>query len=132
MIVDTSAIMALLLNEPEHVEFAHAMAVARTRRLSAGSWIELAAVLSRHPHGDKLGTSLDDIIRDTYVTIEAVTVEQARIGHAAYREYGRGSKHAADLNFGDCFAYALAKSTGLPLLTLDADFRKSDIAVLSP
>jgi len=119
--------MALLLNEPEHVEFAHAMAVARTRRLSAGSWIELAAVLSRHPHGDKLGTSLDDMMRDTYVTIEAVTVEQARIGHAAYREYGRGSKHAADLNFGDCFAYALAKATGEPLLFKGNDFSHTDV-----
>ncbi len=127
MIVDSSAIMALLLEEPEQASFTHAMTNATVRKLSAGNWIELGAVLSRHPARDKITATLDTIMRDVAITIEPVTVEQAAIGHAAYRKFGRGTGHKAAFNFGDCFAYALAKATGEPLLFKSDDFSQTDI-----
>ena len=71
---------------------------------------------------------LDDLLRVAQVTIEAVTVEQARIAREAYRDFGRGSGHRAKLNFGDCFAYALARATGEPLVFQGRDFSYTDIA----
>ena len=98
---------------------------ARVRRLSAGTWIELAAVIGRR----KLTTfeHLAAVVDDLQLLLEAVTAEQARIGHEAYRVYGLGSAHPARLNFGDCFAYALAKATGEPLLFKGDDFIHTDI-----
>lgn len=74
-----------------------------------------------------LEAEFDAFIRTTILTIEPVTVAQAQIGHDAYKFYGHGSGHVADLNFGDCFAYALAKETGEPLLFKGDDFTHTDI-----
>ena len=124
MIVDSSAIMAIVLREPEHPIFLRLMANAPVRRLSAGTWIELAAVAV----GGKLMATdwLDRALAEYELIIEPVTAEQALIGHAAYRRYGVGSGHRARLNFGDCFAYALAKATGEPLLFKGDDFTHTD------
>ena len=125
MIVDSSAIMALLLNEPEQELFNRLLITATARRMSAGTWIELAAVTTRR--SDDLSTALNRIMANFRITIEPVSVEQAEIGHQAYRKYGIGTTDPAKLNFGDCFSYALAKAIGEPLLFKGTDFSKTDI-----
>lgn len=125
MIVDTSAIMAIALLEPEADTFVTRLAAAAAPRMSAGSWIELSVVvLRRHP--DKANV-VEQILRRVGVTIAAVTVEQGQIGREAYARFGQASGHPARLNFGDCFAYALAKATGEPLLFKGDDFVHTDI-----
>lgn len=127
MIVDTSALVAILAAEPDHERLVLALETAGWRSMSAGSWIELGAVLTRR-FGGAMIDDLDNLMSELRVAIEPVTVEQAHIGRAAYQRYGRGSGHAADLNFGDCFSYALAKATGRPLLFKGDDFARTDIA----
>lgn len=126
MIVDTSALMAILIVEPDARRFAEAMARGEPLRMSAGSWIELTAVLVRR-FPDLATTEPEHLIQKLGIEIVPVTIEQARIGQAAYRTYGRGTEHPAALNFGDCFAYALAKATGEPLLFKGNDFAQTDI-----
>ena len=126
MIVDTSAIIAILRNEPEARSFLEAMSAATSLRMSAGSWLELTVAITRG--GDaRIGEAADALLARFDVGIEAVTREIASIGNDAYRKYGRGTRHAADLNFGDCFAYALAKATNEPLLFKGNDFAGTDI-----
>lgn len=128
MIVDTSAIIAIVTGEPEGPGFAERIAAADTCSISAGSRIEATVVLVRRfPH--VAAEKLDDLLRDANIAVAPVTAEQAAIGVAAYRRYGRGSQHDADLNFGDCFAYALSKATGEPLLFKGDDFARTDVAV---
>jgi ribonuclease VapC len=74
-----------------------------------------------------LGAKLDAFILDAEIAIEPVTVEQARIARQAYRDYGRGSGHAANLNFGDCFSYALARAKRQPILFKGDDFGHTDL-----
>jgi len=121
MIVDTSALIAILRDEPEAREFAIAIAEADRRRISAANYLETAMVIdgSRDPIASR---RFDDLVREAEIGIEPVTAEQARVAREAYRDFGRGSGHAARLNFGDCFAYALAKTTGEPLLFKGDDF----------
>ena len=126
MIVDTSAIIAILRDEPEARSFLEAMATATSLRMSAGSWLELTVVTTRG--GDaRIGEAADILLERFDIRIEAVTREIAAIANDGYRKYGRGTRHAADLNFGDCFAYALAKATGEPLLFKGNDFARTDI-----
>jgi len=125
MIVDTSAVMAILLGEPDTRKFATAMIDAPNCTISAGSWIELSAVLTRGRHD--LDAALNDLVVRSQLKIAPVTVDQARIGHDAYRTYGRGSGHSARLNFGDCFAYALARASGESLLFKGEDFARTDV-----
>src|SRR5208337_1360196 len=115
MILDTSAIIAILRDEPEATQFARAIAEAEHRRISAVNYVEAAAVIdaSRDPVASR---RFDDLLREAAVTIEAVTKAQARIAREAYRDFGRGSGHPARLNFGDCFSYALAKALAEPML----------------
>lgn len=127
MIVDTSAIVAILRDEPDAESFAGAIAVARTRRISAVSYVEAAAVIdgSRDPIASR---QFDNFFRESSFIVEAVTFEQARIAREAYKDFGKGSGHAAQLNFGDCFAYALAKAMGEPILFKGQDFKYTDLA----
>lgn len=125
MIVDTSAIIAILLGEPEKSAFFDKLVDAPALLVSAGSWVELAAVQVR---GNRdFQRALDDLFEAAGLEIAPVSVTQARIAHDAYRSYGIGSSHRARLNFGDCFAYALAKETGEPLLFKGDDFSHTDI-----
>jgi ribonuclease VapC len=126
MIIDTSALLAILRDEPEAPSCARAIAEAATRRISAASFLEAAIVTdaSRDPIA---GRRLDDLLRVGGIAIESVTEEQARLGREAYRDFGKGSGHPAQLNFGDCFAYALAKVTGEPLLFKGGDFAQTDV-----
>lgn len=126
MIVDTSALIAILRDEPDAMIYARAIAGAAIRRLSAANYVETAAVIdaSRDPVASR---RFDDLLREAEFVIEPVTARQARIAREAYRDYGRGSGHPAKLNFGDCFAYALARESGEPLLFKGEDFARTDI-----
>jgi ribonuclease VapC len=128
MIVDTSALVAILRDEPEARRFAVALANAEQRRISAANLLEAALVIdgSRDPVASRL---LDDLVRESRIHIETVTEEQMRIAREAYRDFGRGSGHVAALNFGDCFAYALARTSGEPLLFKGRDFTHTGIPV---
>jgi ribonuclease VapC len=126
VIVDSSALVAILRREPEVVEFTLVLREASHRRISAANFLEASIVVdgSRKPI---LSRQFDDFLRDWDFIIEPVTAEQARIAREAYRDFGKGSGHAAQLNFGDCFAYALAKAKAEPLLFKGDDFRHTDV-----
>lgn len=127
MIIDTSALIAILRDEPEAETCAKAIAGAATRRVSAVSYVEAGIVIdaSKSPVASR---RFDDLFREAKLMIEPVTEEQARIARDAYRDFGKGSKHRAGLNFGDCFAYALAKTRGESLLFKGQDFRHTDLS----
>jgi ribonuclease VapC len=126
MILDTSAVIAILRNEPDAAQFASAIEAASQRRMSAVNYVEAAAVIdgSRDPIASR---RFDELVREAGVSVEAVTVRQAQIARGAYRDFGKGSGHPARLNFGDCFAYALAKDSSEPLLFKGNDFPHTDI-----
>jgi ribonuclease VapC len=125
MIVDSSAVVAILSFESDARELANAIEEAPERRMSVVSYVESAIVLDsrRNP---ALSRRLDDFIREAELRLEPVSVQQAKLAREAYRDYGKG-RHRAGLNFGDCFAYALAKEKGEPLLFKGDDFRKTDV-----
>lgn len=125
MIVDSSVIVAILSGEPEAQSFADAIAGAPSREISALNYVEVAVVIDSRDD-PVFSRKIDDLLRDAQVGIEPVTVEQARIARAAYRDFGKG-RHRAGLNFGDCFAYALAKDKGEPLLFQGDDFSRTDV-----
>ena len=127
MIVDSSALLAILRAEPEALRYARAIENTASRRISAANFLETAIVIdgSRDPIASR---RFDELIHAAGIAVEPVTPEQARIAREAYRDFGKGSGHPAQLNFGDCFAYALAKATGEPLLFKGDDFRHTDIA----
>ncbi len=126
MIIDTSALVAILRAEPEAEICARAIESAAERRVSAVNFVEAAVVIdgSRDPIASR---RFDDLLRAARVHIEPVTESQARIARDAYRDFGKGSGHPARLNFGDCFAYALMKATGEPLLFIGTDFTHTDV-----
>jgi ribonuclease VapC len=126
VIIDTSALVAILRAETDAVEMAHAIEKAQNRRISAANWLETAVVIdaSRDPVASR---RLDELVQTAELHIEPVTHDQARIARDAYRDFGKGSGHKAGLNFGDCFAYALAKSAGEALLFKGNDFGYTDI-----
>jgi ribonuclease VapC len=124
MVVDTSVLIAILLQDEDAQIYADAIAGAGTAALSAASYVELAIVsLSRGVRGR---AELEATLADAGIEIIAVTLDQARIAVGAYERYGKG-RHAASLNFGDCLAYALAKSRGEPLLFKGGDFTLTDV-----
>lgn len=127
MIVDTSALVAIITAEPERAAFLDAISGAEEVAMSAASYLELAAVVdSRHdPVASRL---VDDLVTALGIEVLPLTAEQAAIGRAAYRDFGRGSGHPARLNLGDCFSYALARDTGRPLLFKGDDFSHTDLS----
>jgi ribonuclease VapC len=131
VIIDTSALIAILRDEADAAIYARAIEGERTRRLSAANFLEVAIVIdgSRDPVASR---RVDDVIAAGGIVIEPVTERQVRIGRDAYRDFGKGSGHPAQLNFGDCFAYALAKDAGEPLLFKGDDFRLTDITPALP
>lgn len=129
MVIDTSALVAILRAEDDAAAFVHAIEQDAVRRLSAASYVELGAVIdgSRDPVASR---RVDELLGAMKVTIEPVSAEQARLARAAYADFGRGSGHRAALNYGDCFAYALARACDEPLLCKGDDFAHTDIAVV--
>ena len=126
MIVDTSAIVAMLQLEPEATAMLRLLSVRHDSIMSAGTYLETGIVIdgAKDP---KASANFDALIRDLRIAVEPVTAEHARLARQAYRDFGKGSGHPAKLNFGDCFAYALAAVTGEPLLYKGDDFAKTDI-----
>jgi ribonuclease VapC len=126
MIVDSSAIIALLKREPEWREFSKALDMSAFSRISAAIYLESSIVVDgwKDP---VLSRQLDELIERFNITIEPVTAEQARIARQAYRDFGKGSGHAANLNFGDCFSYALAREKREPILFKGEDFGFTDL-----
>ncbi|QOR71848.1 type II toxin-antitoxin system VapC family toxin [Ruania alkalisoli] len=131
MIVDTSAIVAILQGEEEESAFREALVAAEHAYLSAANYLELAIVTDRI--GDPvLGRRLDEVLDTLDITVVDVTAEDAKTARQAARDYGRGSGHPARLNFGDCFSYALAARTGEPLLFKGDDFSRTDLRPAAP
>jgi len=128
MIVDTSALMAILLDEGDAQQYAAALAKAGPCRLSAATFVEAAVVIEVHSKGGGGGRQLDALLRRAGISIEPVTAQQAQIARQAYLDFGKGRHPApAGLNFGDCFAYALAQATGEALLFKGHDFSQTDV-----
>lgn len=126
MIVDTSALLAILLNEPERTAFEETIASAAAPRMSAASYLEAGIVIDSRGNPVQ-SRMLDGLLAGADIAIAPVTAEQAAIAREAYRDFGRGSGHAAGLNFGDCFSYALAKASSEPLLFKGEDFIHTDV-----
>jgi ribonuclease VapC len=131
MILDTSAIVAILRAEPDWRRFASAIDKADRSFISAGTYIEIGVVLERLKLS-AVNRDVDRFLEEFNISVEPVTVDQARIAREAYRDYGRGSGHRACLNFGDCFSYALARATREPILFKGDDFIHTDLRSAIP
>jgi len=129
MIIDSSALVAVVRGEPGADRFFLVLSDRREpKRMSAANWIEAAIVIdgSRNPVASR---RFDEAVAEAGIVLEPVTPRQAEIARAAYRDFGKGSGHPAGLNFGDCFAYALAKALREPLLFKGDDFSHTDVAI---
>lgn len=125
MVIDTSALIAILLGEPEGDSFAEAIATSMTRLVSAASALEAAIVIEvrKGPAG---GRELDLLLHRAQVDVVPFTEAQFEVARSAWRQYGKGN-HPASLNLGDCFAYALSRTSGEPLLFKGEDFVRTDV-----
>jgi ribonuclease VapC len=123
MVIDTSALMAILLREPEAERLTHAILMAERRLLSAATLLEAGIVVLAHT-GDDGARDLDLLVARLRLEIVPVTEEQAMLARRAYQRFGKGRGHPARLNFGDCFSFALARVTGEPLLFKGDDFSR--------
>ena len=126
MIIDSSAIVAILGKELDWLFLSEKLNSAVCARLSAASYLETSIVLDNR-RKPVLGAALDELIETAKIVIEPVTVEQVKIARQAYRDYGKGSGHPAGLNFGDCFSYALAREKREPILYKGDDFLHTDL-----
>jgi ribonuclease VapC len=124
MVIDTSALVAILTNEPERRALVEAIAGATVRLISAATVLEAGIVLEAR-RGEHAGRELDLFLHRGKCQVVPVDAEQVEIARAAYRRYGKG-RHAAGLNFGDCLSYALAKARGETLLFTGEGFTKTD------
>ena len=131
MIIDTSALLAILRAEPDALEYAQGLAGASIRRISAVNYMEAAAVIDAG-HDPVASRRFDELLREAQCVVEPVTEAQARLAREAYRDFGRETSHPAKLNFGDCFAYALAKAINEPLLFKRKDFKYTDVTPAIP
>jgi ribonuclease VapC len=126
MVIDTSAIVAILFGEPEAAIFAEAIERDAVRLVSAASVLE-AAIVVESELGDPGARELDLLLYQAGITISPFSPEHLAAARHAFRAFGKG-RHAAALNIGDCFSYALSKSTGEPLLFKGEDFPRTDVA----
>ena len=129
MVIDTSALVAVLRREPGAERLAAALVADPVRRLSAASLVEAAIVMCGRygEHGER---ELDLFVQRLYIDVVAVTAEHAEHARDAFRRFGKG-RHPAGLNFGDCFAYALAVALAEPLLFVGDDFARTDVRVVA-
>jgi ribonuclease VapC len=125
MVIDTSALVAIFLAEPERRRFLDLIIEAGTRLVSAANALETGIVLEAR-RGEAAGREFDLFVVRANLQVVPVDGEQVEIARSAWRKYGKG-RHPAGLNFGDCFAYALAKSSGESLLAKGTDFGATDI-----
>ncbi|MBV9571061.1 MAG: type II toxin-antitoxin system VapC family toxin [Alphaproteobacteria bacterium] len=126
MIVDSSAVVAILRSEPETDAFIRAIGEAGAPSISVATFFETAIVIDSR-NDPVASRELDKFVKDANMNMVSVDERQARIARAAYRDFGKGSGHPARLNFGDCFAYALAKVLDKPLLYMGTDFSNTDV-----
>ena len=129
IVVDSSALMAIALREPSIEAIERILRPIQDPLVSAATWLETSIVIDgrREP---SLSRRWDDLSQQLQLLVVDVTERQARIARDAYRDFGKGSGHPAGLNFGDCFAYALARERRLALLAVGDDFRHTDIELL--
>ncbi len=127
MIVDTSAVLAILFHESDAERYARAITMASPRRMSVATLLETTIVLESRS-GAAAGHELDAFLEEAAIELEPVTPAHAQAARRAWRRFGKGN-HPAGLNFGDCFAYALAEATREPLLFKGQDFELTDIEV---
>ena len=125
MILDTSALLAVLFGEKDAEAYAQAISQAEICRISATTFVEVSIVVESQT-GDAGSRQWDSFFRTAGINIEPVTEEHAHAARQAWSDFGKG-RHAAGLNFGDCFSYALAKVSGEPLLFKGQDFRKTGV-----
>jgi ribonuclease VapC len=125
MIVDSSALLAVILNEEDEPKYSAALIDAPVLRMSAANWVE-AAILVDSYKNPSAAVRFEDLFDVLQLRVESVTIDDACRARAAYADYG-GGHHPARLNYGDCFAYALAKRCGEPLLFKGNDFARTDI-----
>ncbi len=130
MVLDTSALLAILQDEPERRSFNEAIEGAESRRLSVANLVEISIVLEAR-FGAEGSRALDQFIDRAAIEPVPVDLAQSNAARAAFARYGKG-RHAAGLNFGDCFAYALATVLGEPLLFKGGDFSKTDVQTWAP
>lgn len=126
MIIDSSALVAIINLEPDGRLYEQAIASSPVCRISAATYLEASIVIDR-ARDPLVSRRLDELLASAAITIEPVTAVQARLAREAYRDFGKGSGHAAGLNYGDCFAYALARELDEPLLFKGDDFGHTDI-----
>ena len=129
MVIDTSAIVAILGMEPESSRLAQAMEADPSRLISAATMVE-AGIVVESRYGAAGGRELDLLVAKAGFSVEAVTAEQSDVAREAWRRFGKG-RHSASLNFGDCFSYALAKISGEPLLFKGNDFSYTDVSIVA-
>jgi ribonuclease VapC len=127
MVVDTSALVAVLEDEPEAPRLVAALDAADDIRVSAATVVETGIVIEAR-RGELGGREFDLLLQRLQADVVSVTADHAALARDAYRRFGKG-RHPAGLNFGDCFAYALAAALGEPLLFVGQDFASSDIVV---
>ncbi len=130
MVVDTSALLAILQDEPERRTFNEAIEAAESRLMSVANFVEVSIVIESR-HGAEGLRDLDLFIARAGIDLVAVDVEQAQAARHAFTRFGKG-RHPAGLNFGDCFAYALTKVLGEPLLYKGSDFSQTDVTAFGP
>jgi ribonuclease VapC len=128
MVIDTSAVLALLWTEPDAARLLDAIEADQNRRISAASVVESGIVVQAR-HGDPGERELDVLLQRLSVDVVPVTAEQAELARYAFRKYGKG-RHPAGLNYGDCFSYALAIVADEPLLFTGDDFNRTDVRVV--
>jgi len=128
MVIDSSALIALLVGEPETADFVLAIAAASTRVVSAPTYLETAIVMLARS-GPQAPEKFDRLLLDLEIEVASFARDQAALAATAYRQYGKGTRHAAGLNFGDCFSYALAKLRNEPLMFKGDDFSRTDLEV---
>jgi ribonuclease VapC len=125
MVLDTSAVLAILQDEPERRAFTEALEAAETRAMSTANFVESSIVLEAR-YGPDGVRDFDLLLSKAQIALVALDVDQADLARQAFRRFGKG-RHRASLNLGDCFAYALARSLGEPLLFKGDDFRHCDV-----
>ena len=127
--IDSSALMAIILDEPERKSFLDSLDRAEKALVSAATLIE-SRMVAHGKGGEKLVLALDEIVQGYTMEIVPPGPAEIEIAHAAFVKYGKGNGHPAQLNFGDLFSYALAKSRGVPLLFKGDDFALTDVEVV--
>ena len=130
MVIDTSAFLAILQDEPDRRSFTEAIEAAAVRRTSAATFLE-ASIVAQSRFGAEGIQRLDMLLESAGIEVAAVDLVQARVARRAFVDFGKG-RHPAGLNYGDCFAYALSRQLGEPLLCKGDDFARTDLDLVLP